>query len=252
MSAFRLLAIETSSAIGSIALGIGDQIAERSIATPREQTPRILSIIDELLTEAGLKLQDLDALVFGRGPGSFTGLRVAAAVVQGLSFSAGPPIVSVSSLAALAERAAGRHDWGAGDRLKLTAGADDGSAPANGAKPATGQVLCCIDARMNEVYWASFRCGQGQNEVESEERIGTAESVVAPDSPFVAVGDGLAAYPAALASVIERAEAVDPSLVPGARDLLTLAKADVQAKRFVSVEAALPAYLRESDAWRKA
>lgn len=227
MKPLKLLAIETSCATGSIALGVGADVIEQSIATPREQTPRILAIIDELLAGASLKLKDLDALVFGRGPGSFTGLRVAAAVVQGLSFAAGPPIVSISSLAALAERASGDE---AGEHA----------------------ILCCIDARMSEVYSASFRRANGRVGADSEERIGRPESVTAPASPFVAVGDGLAAYPAELASVIGAAAGIDSSLQPRARELLVLAEDDVTAQRFVPVEAALPVYLRESNAWRKA
>jgi tRNA threonylcarbamoyladenosine biosynthesis protein TsaB len=226
MKPLNLLAIETSSATGSIALGIGADVTEQRIATPREQTPRILAIIDELLAGAGLTLKDLDALVFGRGPGSFTGLRVAAAVVQGLSFSAGPPIVSVSSLAALAER-------------------------ASGGQPLT-RVLCCIDARMGEVYSACFQRVDGTIVADTEERIGRPDAVAAPASPFVAVGDGFKAYPAELAGVSDQAVRVDPSLVPGARQLLVLAERDVTEQRFVPVESALPVYLRGGDAWHKA
>jgi tRNA threonylcarbamoyladenosine biosynthesis protein TsaB len=231
MKSLKLLAIETSSSTGSIALGIGADVIEQSIATPREQTPRILAIIDELLAEAGLKLKDLDALVFGRGPGSFTGLRVAAAVVQGLSFAAGPPIVSVSSLAALAER--------------------DAATRQAAADREDHRILCCIDARMSEVYTACFQRVDGRVVAETEERIGRPESVAPPASPFVAVGDGFAAYPAELASIIDAAAGVDLSLRPSARELLVLAEEDVIAKRFIPVAAALPVYLRESDAWQK-
>ena len=87
MSTLKLLAIETSSAAGSVALGIGDDVSEIAIATPREQTERVLVIVDELLSGAGVSLGELDAIVFGQGPGSFTGLRVAAAVAQGLSLA---------------------------------------------------------------------------------------------------------------------------------------------------------------------
>ena len=82
MSGLKLLAIETSSSTATIALAIGDTIAERSIETPREQAGRSLGIVAELLGGAGIGLGDLDALVFGQGPGSFTGLRVAAAVAR--------------------------------------------------------------------------------------------------------------------------------------------------------------------------
>jgi len=242
MTESRLLAIETSSPTGSIALKYGDNVADRTIATPREQTPRILAIVDELLREAELKLADLDAIVFGRGPGSFTGLRVAAAVAQGLSFSSGVPIVSVSSLAVLAQRGFGASD--------ASQASPDAELPSDSGALAA-DVLCCIDARMGEVYWASFCLVDGRAQAESDERIGSPESVAPLEAPFVALGDGFAAYPEALANVIEAATSVDPTIVPTARALLTLGAAEVAAARFVPLEAALPVYLRNSDAWQK-
>jgi tRNA threonylcarbamoyladenosine biosynthesis protein TsaB len=112
-------------------------------------------------------------------------------------------------------------------------------------------VLCVIDARMGEVYSAVFDAGDGRVVAASEERIGRPETMAVPAAPFIAVGDGLAAYPAELAGVIGAAIGVDSSLVPGARELLALAEADVRAKRFVAVEAALPVYLRGADAWQQ-
>lgn len=223
MIARRVLAIETSSRTGSIALGIDGRVAERSIAAPREQTAQILPLIDALLTEAGIGLADLDALVFGRGPGSFTGLRVAAAVVQGLGLASGVPIVPVSSLAALAQRGlAGRE---------------------------RRRALCCIDARMNEVYWACFGLVDGLAVAESDERIGRPAEVTAPEGLFLALGDAFVAHEAALGPVLARAAGVVASLEPRARELLTLAAPDVEAGRFVPAAAALPVYLREADAW---
>src|SRR5690606_16284442 len=101
----RLLAIDTSSRVGSIALLDGSDVSERFIATPREQAELVLPLVDDLLGARGIGLKDLDALVLGRGPGSFTGLRIAASVVQGLAFAAERPVVAVSSLEALAQRA---------------------------------------------------------------------------------------------------------------------------------------------------
>src|SRR5690606_41807975 len=101
----RLLAIETSSRIGSIALLDGSDVAERFIATPREQAELVLPLVDDLLGAHDIGLPDLDALVLGRGPGSFTGLRIAAAVVQGLAIAAARPGVAVPRLAALPPRA---------------------------------------------------------------------------------------------------------------------------------------------------
>jgi tRNA threonylcarbamoyladenosine biosynthesis protein TsaB len=232
MSAERLLLIETSGAIGSVALAVGSAVEERTIATPREQTGRILGLIDELLREAGLKLAGLDALAFGRGPGSFTGLRVAAAVTQGLSLAADRPIVSVSSLAALAQRA-------------LTARA------ATDAEAALPRALCCVDARMGEVYSGVYRLQAGLAAVETVEANGAPATVAVPAAPFIALGDGFAAYADALAGCLAAATAVDPALVPRARDLLPLARAAVARGDLLEREAALPVYLRGPDAWQR-
>ena len=101
----NLLALETSSSVGSVALETPAGVVVREIATPREQTEQILARTDELLRLAGIALADLDGIAFGRGPGSFTGLRVSVAVAQGLAAVDGIPLLPVSSLLCLAQRA---------------------------------------------------------------------------------------------------------------------------------------------------
>jgi tRNA threonylcarbamoyladenosine biosynthesis protein TsaB len=111
--------------------------------------------------------------------------------------------------------------------------------------------LCCVDARMGEVYSASFDWAAGLATPVAEERIGRPEAVEPPDQPYLAFGDGFSAHGEALARVIEAAEAVESAVVPGARQLLALARPEIAAGRFLPLEAALPVYLRGSDAWRK-
>lgn len=222
----KLLAIETSSAQGSIALGVDDRLQERTIPTPREQTELVLPLIGELLTSAGLELAELDAIVFGRGPGSFTGLRVAATVAQGLSLASGRPIVAVSSLAALAQRVHASH--------------------------AVPSVLACIDARMREVYWGLYRFSAGLAILDGVEEIGAADRVPVPAGPaWAAAGSGFAEHAQALAEHRRRAEAVLPDLMPRASDLLALGRDAAIGGRFVTPEAAVPVYLRNADAWRR-
>lgn len=222
----RLLAIETSSAQGSIALGVGEDVVEISVPEPREQTARILPIVHELLSGADLKVTGLDAIVLGRGPGSFTGLRVAAAVTQGLAFASQVPIVSISSMAALAQRA--WHD----EKIRRT--------------------LICVDARMSEVYWCHYTVSIALAEAVLAETIGAPESVVAPEGDdWCAVGTGFGAYEVALGGHLERAHRALPDLIPRARDLLPLAQVEADAGRFVPVGEAIPVYLRESSAWRR-
>ena len=126
----KLLAFETSSRTGSVALHVDGTVRQESIATPREQTEQLLPLTAGLLNGAGLALRDLDAIAFGRGPGSFTGLRIAAAVAQGLGLATGLPLLPVSSLAAAAQGLWRTHG--------------------------SSNTLVCADARMGEVYWAAF------------------------------------------------------------------------------------------------
>lgn len=233
IAAMRLLAIETSSSIGSIALRSGNDVAERSIPTPREQSDLVLPHIDELLAGAGLRLKELDALVLGRGPGSFTGLRIAAAVVQGLGFAADLPVVSISSLEALAQRA--WREFGIGD------------------------ALLCVDARMREVYVARYTVQGARARLVGDERLVSPEQVTVLEgggegvvgAGWAAVGDGWEKYRDLLAPALEGASRVVPDLLPSARDLLAGAEEEFAAGRVLRPEEALPVYLRDESAWRK-
>ena len=127
------------------AVAVTAQSLLRFTLTERSHADLILPMIDELLREAGLKLRDLDGLAFGRGPGGFTGLRVAAGVIQGLAYGANLRVAPVSSLAAVA--------W---QVTRIPRFAEHSSAPATAAR--RQGVLVCNDARMSEVYWGCFEC----------------------------------------------------------------------------------------------
>ena len=222
----NLLGLETSSTVGSVAVETPRGVLVREIATPREQTAQILALIDELLREAGIGLPDLDGIAFGRGPGSFTGLRVSVAVAQGLAAVVGMPLLPVSSLLCLAERAWREHGC--------------------------ERALVCVDAHMGEVYWATAELRGDAVEIVGDERLGAPADVAPPEvSPWCAVGNGFAAYADALAGVTRAAARVFPELEPWAAALLPRAKRDLQAGRATPPAAALPAYLREQTAWRR-
>ncbi len=126
----RLLALDTSTEACSVALLLDDVLRLRFELTERSHADLVLPMVDELLAEAGVALADLDGLAFGRGPGAFTGLRIATGVVQGLALGAELPVAAISSLAAVAEQ-----------------------VPA-----AAGEtILVCNDARMGEVYWGVYQ-----------------------------------------------------------------------------------------------
>ncbi len=222
----NLLAFETSSRIGSVALETPAGLLVRELGTPREQTERLLAITDQLLAEAGIELTSLAGIAFGRGPGSFTGLRVSVAVAQGLATVTGVPLLPVSSLLGLAERA----------------------LRESGCR----RALVCVDAHMGEVYWAVAESRGGTVEIVGGERLGAPAEVVAPQgSDWCAAGSGLAAHAEPLAAVTSAAEKVLPELVPSAESLLPQAKRDLAAGRAASPSAALPVYLREHTAWKR-
>lgn len=222
----RVLALDTSGEVGSIALLAGEAIAERQIATPREQTGAVLPCVDSLLAEAGIRLQDLDALAFGRGPGSFTGLRVATSVAQGFAIALELPLVPISSLAAIAQGVWRCHEIAAS--------------------------LVCVDARMGEVFWARFIVRDGVAAIVGTEHLG-APTGVEPggDGVWAAAGSGFASYQTELAGVTAAAACVLPDQGPLARDLLPLALNELDRGAAATLETALPVYLRREDAWRR-
>jgi tRNA threonylcarbamoyladenosine biosynthesis protein TsaB len=222
----NLLAFETSSRIGSVALETPAGLAIRELGIPREQTERLLRVTDELLAAAGIDLKSLDGIAFGRGPGSFTGLRVSAAVAQGLAAATGVPLLPVSSLLALAERA-----W---------------------QEAHCERALLCVDAHMGEVYSALAERRGDAVEIVGDERLGAPADVTPPQaSPWCAVGSGFAAHAGALTAVARGAARVLPELVPSAAALLPRAKRDLEAGRATPPSTALPVYLREHTAWRR-
>jgi tRNA threonylcarbamoyladenosine biosynthesis protein TsaB len=223
----KLLGIETSGRVGSVALSLDGRIDSREIANARAQTEGLLTVVDELLAGAGLEVADLDGIAFGRGPGSFTGLRVAAAVAQGLAAPARVPLLPVSSLLCLAQRA-----WRS-ERAERT--------------------VACVDAHMGEIYWGEFELRGGVVVAAGAERLG-APSELAPPSgqAWVAVGSGFAAQREALAPVLAKAQRVLPELEPAAEDLFATAAEALASGRATSPRDALPVYLREHTAWRRA
>jgi tRNA threonylcarbamoyladenosine biosynthesis protein TsaB len=224
----KLLAIDTSTEACSAALLIADEIHERRRLAPREHTQLILPMIDELMSEAGLKPGDLDAVAFGRGPGAFTGLRIAAAVIQGIAFAADLPVVPVSSLAALAQ----------------------GVCRERGQ----GRVLAAIDARIQEVYWGAYqRDEQGLVQLHGEEVVCPPLQVQIPAGEgWYGAGSGWETYQLPLRQRLgEALSAWDGQLYPAARDVAVLAAAGYGRGEAVDAEQALPVYLRDEVAVKK-
>ena len=215
----KLLAFDTSTEACSAALALGDAILQREELAPRRHAELILPMVDSLLQEAGLRLRDLDALAFGRGPGAFTGVRLAAGIAQGLALGADLPVLPVSSLAALAQ----------------------------GATDPADALLATMDARMGEIYWGLFEpANGGVARLIAEERVSDPAAMTLPAGrSFFAIGSGWETYGALLAERFKgRVTGGAPARRPRARDLLPLAQAELQQGRGLPPEQALPVYLR--------
>ncbi|MCB1800763.1 MAG: tRNA (adenosine(37)-N6)-threonylcarbamoyltransferase complex dimerization subunit type 1 TsaB [Gammaproteobacteria bacterium] len=223
----KLLAIDTTEDACSAALWLDGEIDERFELAPRRHSELILPMMDSLLADAGLTLGALDALAFARGPGAFTGLRIASSVIQGVAFGADLPVVPVSSLQALAQGAHIRH------------GADS--------------VLCALDARMNEVYWGAFRVDPDSiMRAQSDEVVVPASDVAAPAGDgWSAAGSGWRAHADVLEHRCRPLTAVYPDAMVHAGAVATLAAALFDEGAGVSAEQALPVYLRNQVAWAK-
>ena len=223
----KLLAFETSSDEGSVALLVDRTVNQKLIPAPRQQTAQLLPLTDRLLAEAGLRLEELDGIAFGRGPGSFTGLRVAAAAAQGLGLATGLPLLPVSSLAATAQ-GLWRTDHAA-------------------------SILVCVDAHMGEVYWAAYEIRDGLARVVGAEHLTAPEGVTSAGlASWSAAGNGFEVHRGALARLRGRAHGIFPRVRPRAVDLLPQARADLAAGRGRGPEGATPVYLRTESAWKTA
>ena len=225
----RLLAIDTSEEACSAALWQGGDVSERFEVAARRHSEMVLPMIEDLLGEAGLRLQDLDALAFARGPGSFTGVRIAASVIQGLAVAAALPVVPVSSLQALAQ----------------------GVRRAHGAEA----VLSAFDARRGEVYWGAFRAdAQGILRAVQDERVCAPAMVsVSPgESTWHAAGSGWDTYAQPLQQAIGFAPLTHESQRLHAADVATLGAVLHTEGAGMEAAEALPVYLRDEVAWAKA
>lgn len=218
-----ILAIETSSELASCALVRGGQIFVRESNGVRTHSQSILPMVQELLHDAGTTIAGCDAIAFGAGPGSFTGVRTACGIAQGLAYGADLPVVPLVTLAAMAQ--ACRRERGA------------------------TEVLAILDARMGEVYWAQYRLEEGAWRTVAEPVLcapGAVEPL--PADGLVACGNGLAAYPEAFAGKAWANGAL-AGVMPHARELAQLALRALAEGETVGAAEAQPLYLRNKVAY---
>ncbi len=221
-----LLCIETATEACSVALKTAGETLSRSVIAPRRHSTIILDMVSAILAECGISGTALDALAFGKGPGSFTGLRIAAGVTQGLAWGWDKAVIPVSTLAVLAQGFAQRYS----------------------------HVCPALDARMGEIYWGVYqREPDGLMRALDADRRGKPETLPDTDSetPVIwqAVGPGWTKHTALLSKAPWLGHCIrdesDATALPNATAMVALADALWQAQQYASPSQALPAYLRE-------
>ena len=217
----KLLAVETSTEACSAALYLDGEIEERFEIAPREHTKRILPMIDELMAEAELKPQQLDAIAFSCGPGSFTGVRIATGITHGIALGADLPVVPVSTLAALAQHFFNHNS--------------------------ENRAFTAMDARMGEIFWGVYqKDAQGFARLIDKEAVTPATEVLFSQLSGVGIGSGWGVYTDELSTKLgDLVQRYESEPLPRASAIVQLG-ADAFAKGLaVDVEQAQPVYLRD-------
>jgi tRNA threonylcarbamoyladenosine biosynthesis protein TsaB len=213
----KILALDTSTEYCSVALWRDGDVDAREELAGQRHSELLLPMVDALLGRHGLKVGGLDGIAFGMGPGSFTGLRIACGVTQGLAFGAGLRVAGVSTLAAMA--AAIRAE----------------------------RAVCCLDARMGEIYHGAYeRAGTDWETVRAPTLCAPDRAPDLPDGSWTGCGSGFAAHgPALELRYRGRLSDIMPGVFPHARDIARLAVREFEQGRAVSAEEASPVYLRD-------
>lgn len=229
----KILAIDTATEACSAALLWNDAVLTREQVAPQAHTRLILPMVNELLVEAGATLSGLDAIAFGRGPGSFTGVRIGIGAAQGLAYGAGVPLIGVSTLQMLAQ--------GAYRRTQVE------------------KAVAAIDARMNEIYIGAFMLRDGLMQAVTEEAVILPEQAgdylaqsAATVVGGIAVGTGFTAYTELAAGLgLLPAATTQEGNLPWAQDMLPQAVAAFRAGDYCEPALATPVYLRDKVTWKK-
>ncbi len=234
----KILALDTATEACSAALRIGNESLERFQLAPREHTRLILPMVQSLLDEAGITIAQLDAIAFGRGPGSFTGVRIATGVAQGLAYGADLPVVPVSTLASIAQYACNQQQ--------------------------SEKVLAAIDARMGGVYWGCYALVEKHSAsnkddaeplmvLQGEEKVSAPTEVSLPDNAkWTGAGSGWKAYVKELSHLGEQVVSQYGDYLPHSATIAQLAHGAFARGEYVEAALAMPVYLRDDVAKKKA
>lgn len=233
MRPLRVLALDASSSACSVALwqgqaGCAGALSGHYEVAPRQHMRKLLPMVDAVLSEAGITLDEVDALAYGVGPGSFTGLRIAAGTAQGLAFGANKPLIGISTLAALALQAC-----------------RDG---------ASGQVCAALDARMDEIYVGCFAVDSASDSPRvtalDQERVIAPQHLSVPEGSFTAIGAGFNYLDRMAEQVQQQLVLHSKDVEPDAREIAQLAALELAAQRLNAPAEVQPVYLRNNVAQR--
>lgn len=220
----KILAIDAATEACSVALQIDQQVISRFEVAPQQHSQKLLPFVDEVLAEAGIKLNQLDAIAYGQGPGSFTGVRIGVSVTQGLAFACDLPVVGVSSLATMAQQAISQSN--------------------------AQTVVSAIDARMAEVYFAVYQNNNGLAELVDKELVSKPDLLASQDlTNAIAVGTGWQTYKTILAEKFNSQESKIE--LPNAEFILPLAIQKIHNGEGKLAEFAQPNYVRDEVSWKK-
>jgi len=216
----KILAIDTSTEACSASIMIDDDVIDRYEYAPRRHTELILPMVNDLLSSAQIELTDLDAIAYGRGPGSFTGVRIAASVTQGLAFAADLPVIPISTLAALAQAVVSPEK----------------------------HIVSAIDARMGEIYWCAYSISNNELTQLGEELVTTPENIsVSFSGACYGTGSGWQSYSEILSNKLkDQVVDYEGETYPHAKHIATLARKEFKLGHTVPVDQALPVYLRNN------
>lgn len=211
-----IIALDTSSDVASVALLRGEKLQTLSSEGFSTHSLSTLPMLQQLMTDAGIGIRDVDAIAFGCGPGSFTGLRTACGIAQGLSFGASLPVIPVVTLEAMAESC--RRKYG------------------------TDNVVALLDARMHEVYWAQYRYENGRWNTVVKPSLSAAADV-SPEGNPAFCGNGLTAYGEGLELVVQENPQY-PDIIPHAEAIAILGKERFACGETIGSADIQPLYLR--------
>ncbi|MFT6386652.1 MAG: tRNA threonylcarbamoyladenosine biosynthesis protein TsaB [Cellvibrionaceae bacterium] len=231
----KILAIDTSSDVCSVALTNAGLIKEETVVAAREHTQRLLPMVDSVLSQSGICLKDLDAIAVANGPGSFTGLRIGLSIAQGLCYGADLPLIPVSTLAAMAS-----------------------SVVRKGSVNDEHVIVSAIDARMNEIYWSAYHLGIDKVSTNRAIQLIDAEKVSSPVECYqycqslksdnvIAVGSGWR-YALSESHIVFK---TNTEFYSTAYDVAELALAAFARGQVIDPMHAQPTYLRNEITWQK-